>query len=81
MTHIKTIKRENGTKIKIQVGIHTDYQEVYYHVRVYACAAGKRKFFPIESAENGEFPGASHNEILEAKLELWQKNKPELMVK
>ncbi|MGR3220923.1 MAG: hypothetical protein ACUZ8H_14060 [Candidatus Anammoxibacter sp.] len=73
MTHTKTIKRENGTKINIRVGIHTGYQEVYYQVRVYACAAGKRKFFPIESAENGEFPGVSHNEILEAK--------PELMVK
>ena len=65
MQHSKTLKRENGTRVKIDVKLSTDSFEnkVWWAVVVRVCHKGKRKFMGAPFA-------ATDEEIKEVKKEL-----------
>ncbi len=75
MRHEKIFKREDGSRVKIEVEIYVPFN--YFHSDghkwssiVAYCAPGKRKFLP-------GYGRHTPDEILEVKLELWNKLKPE----
>ena len=73
MKHEKISQRSDGSKIKIEVFLYTDFYrfEFKWSYLLQYCAPGKRKF---ENFKNQT--AITDNEILETQLELWQLLKP-----
>jgi hypothetical protein len=85
MTHEKIIKRENGDSVLIRVAFRSEYfrNEFHYSPEIAKKAKGKRTWIyertgviVTQSTEPRE-QFATQKEILQAKLELWEKMKPE----
>lgn len=90
----KTLKRENGERIKIICNFRGDYRRSRYEVQVLHCDKGKRTWKGCCDTEHHMFRRLSieersqaveksylnyvtEQEILDAKLELWELMKPE----
>jgi len=80
MTHSKIFKREDGSRINVEVRLYIPFSfrgdEIQFEWRTFISKSdpGKRKFYVDLSGE--EVPWVTPEEILETKLELWNKIKP-----
>lgn len=63
MRHEKTLKRPNGSRVKITVHLSVEFTTFYWTSIIEICEAGKRKFIQSQDAANVE-------EIREVKKEL-----------
>lgn len=73
MRYEKNIRRQDGGTLKIAVTITTgQFSGCDWFTACYYCKLGEHKFKPVEPT------AATPEEILEAKIELWNKIKPTL---
>jgi hypothetical protein len=86
MRHEKTIKRDDGSQVRISVAYDYYRGAVIYHVDVRFKVKHKRKWMNIEETGHGSpntiyAPYSDYvddDEILAAKLECWHKMSPNL---
>ena len=92
MIHEKVIKREDGKQVKLRLSLYMVYDKIVYKCSVYTKDKGKRIFnsvytddymfrkIPVDEREafilEKQLLHVTPEEILAAKLELWEKIKP-----
>lgn len=62
MTHEKIIKREDGTRVCIQLTLIADFREVSWRVNISVCQPKKRTFKGIYSSDDYLFRRMEHEE-------------------
>lgn len=76
MDYEKIIKREDGSRVSITVRLHIERfrQSFEYVIDVASCEKSKRTWYYIKP--DNIFDYVSNDEILQAKMELWESIKP-----